>query len=70
MQLNIGSADRSTRIVIGLVLAALAAANILGLWAWLGVVLMAAGAVGYCLPYAFFGGSTCPLQSDAGGGKA
>ena len=70
MQLNIGSIDRITRIVIGLVLTALAAANILGPWAWLGVVLMATGAIGWCPPYAFFGWSTCTPQSDAGAGKA
>jgi hypothetical protein len=69
MQLNIGSTDRITRIAIGLILTALAFLHILGPWAWLGVVLLATGAVGWCPPYALFGWSTCKPQSDAEAGK-
>jgi len=70
MQLNIGSTDRITRITIGLILIALASAHILGPWAWLGVVVVSTGAIGWCPPYALFGWSTCKPQSDAGAGKA
>ncbi len=70
MQLNIGSAERITRIIVGLVLAALAYLNILGPWAWLGVVLIGTGAIGWCPPYAFFGWSTCAPKSDTGAGQA
>jgi hypothetical protein len=70
MQLNIGSTDRITRVVIGLVLTALASVNILGPWAWLGMVLIVTGAIGWCPPYAIFGWSTCSPQSDAAAGKA
>jgi hypothetical protein len=70
MKLNIGSTDRITRITIGLVLSALAWVQILGPWAWLGVVLMATGAIGWCPPYAFFGWSTCTPSNDAQAGKA
>ena len=69
MQLNIGSTDRITRIAIGLILTAWAFLHILGPWAWLGVVLLATGAVGWCPPYALFGWSTCKPQSDAEVGK-
>ncbi len=69
MQLNIGSTDRIIRIASGLVLTALAAVHILGIWAWFGVVLMATGAIGWCPLYAFFGWSTCAPHSDVEAGK-
>jgi len=38
MKINIGSMDRILRIIVGLALIALAAAGIIGVWGWIGVV--------------------------------
>ena len=31
-------------------------------WAWIGVVPLATGAIGWCPPYAIFGISTCAVK--------
>jgi O-antigen ligase len=62
MKTNVGGVDRTVRITAGLVLVALAAMGTLGAWAWLGVVPLATGIIGWCPPYAMFGWSTCPTK--------
>jgi hypothetical protein len=62
MKSNVGGIDRILRIVLGLVLIALAATNTVGWWGWLGIVPLATGALGWCPPYAIFGFSTCKLK--------
>jgi hypothetical protein len=42
----------------------LAATGVLGPWAWLGVILLATGLVGICMPYKLFGFSTCAIKTD------
>ena len=37
----------------------------LGTWAWLGVIVLGTGVVGICMPYTFFGFSTCAIKTDA-----
>lgn len=64
MTANVGGIDRIARIVLGLVLVGLAASGTVGWWGWLGVVLLATGALGWCPPYAIFGFSTCALKKD------
>lgn len=59
MKSNVGGIDRILRIAIGLILVGLAATGTLGVWAWIGVVPLATGALGWCPPYAMFGISTC-----------
>jgi len=59
VKLNVGGIDRILRIVIGLVLIALAATGTIGWWGWLGVVPLATGLVGWCPPYALLGLNTC-----------
>jgi hypothetical protein len=34
-------------------------------WAWIGVVPLATGAIGWCPPYAMFGFSTCAVKKSA-----
>ena len=63
MKLNIGSTDRIIRILAGLVLIGLAATGTVGWWGWLGVVLLATGAIGWCPPYAIFGINTCSMKT-------
>ena len=61
---NVGGIDRILRIAVGLVLVILAATGVLGPWAWLGVILLATGLVGICMPYKLFGFSTCAIKTD------
>jgi hypothetical protein len=57
MKLNVGGIDRVVRIAAGLGLVGWAAMG--GpVWAWIGVVPLATGAIGWCPPYAIFGFST------------
>lgn len=64
MKSNVGGIDRILRIAIGLILVGLAATGTLGVWAWIGVVPLATGALGWCPPYAMFGISTCKRPGD------
>jgi hypothetical protein len=59
MTQNVGTIDRMIRIVAGLTLVTLAATGVLGAWAWLGLILLATGVVGYCMPYQWLGLNTC-----------
>ena len=65
MTQNVGGIDRALRIVAGLALIILAATGMLGTWAWLGVIVLGTGLVGICMPYTFFGFSTCAIKTDA-----
>jgi len=57
MKLNVGGIDRILRIVVGLALVAWAATG--GpVWAWIGVVPLATGAIGFCPIYPVLGLST------------
>ena len=62
MKSNVGGIDRILRIVVGLVLIGLAATGTVGWWGWLGVVLLATGAIGWGPPYAIFGWNTCAMK--------
>ena len=59
MKTNVGTIDRSVRVLVGLVLIGLAATGTVGWWGWLGVVPLLTGAIGWCPPYAMFGIDTC-----------
>lgn len=62
MTKNVGGLDRVLRIVVGLVLIALAATGTVGLWGYIGVVPLLTGLVGWCPPYAIFGWNTCATK--------
>jgi len=64
MKPNIGGIDRVLRIVIGLVLLALAATGMVGWWGYLGLLPLATGLLRWCPPYALMGWSSCAMQSD------
>ena len=64
MTQNVGGIDRILRIVIGLALIVLAATGTIDLWGWLGVIVLATGVVGICMPYTLFGFSTCAIKTN------
>lgn len=63
MKANVGGIDKVLRIGGG---AALVAWAVLGgpAWAWIGVVPLATGLLGFCPAYSALGMSTCPLKKD------
>jgi hypothetical protein len=61
MKINVGGIDKILRIAVGLALIAWA---LVGgpVWAWVGVVPLATGAIGWCPAYNLFGMNTCPTR--------
>jgi len=66
MKFNVGGVDRALRIVVGLVLVALAATNVVGWWGWLGVIPLLTGAFRFCPLYGLIGANTCAARSGGG----
>ncbi len=62
MTANVGGIDRILRIVAGLVLIALAATGVVGVWGYLGVIVLATGVVRFCGAYTLLGITTCPMK--------
>ena len=60
MKSNVGGIDKIIRILAGVALIAWA---LMGgpVWAWIGVVPLATGLLGWCPAYTLFGMNTCPL---------
>ena len=59
---NVGGIDRVLRVVIGVVLVALAVMGTIGPWGWIGLVPLATAALGVCPLYTVLGFSTCPMK--------
>ena len=59
MKNNIGGVDRAIRIIAGIGIVSLAFVGPQYPWAYLGIIPLATGLVGWCPPYALFGFSTC-----------
>lgn len=62
MKSNVGGIDRVLRIVVGLVLIALAATDTVGVWGYLGVVPLLTGLMGWCGIYTVLGLNSCPIR--------
>jgi hypothetical protein len=62
MQTNVGTIDRTLRIIAGAALIALAATGRIGPWGYLGIVPLATGLFRFCPAYTLLGIRTCPLQ--------
>jgi Protein of unknown function (DUF2892) len=62
MKNNVGGIDRILRAALGLVLITLAATGTIGVWGWVGVVLVATAAISFCPLYPLLGINTCPLK--------
>ena len=59
MKQNVGSVDRVIRIIAGAIILSLAFVGPKTPWAYLGIVPLATGLMGWCPPYALFGFSSC-----------
>ncbi|MBN9423066.1 MAG: hypothetical protein BGO63_02855 [Candidatus Accumulibacter sp. 66-26] len=64
MKNNVGGIDKILRVVAGIVLIALAATNVIGVWGWIGVVPLLTGLVGWCPAYTLFGMNSCPMKKS------
>ena len=64
MKANVGGLDRILRIAVGIVLIALAAMGVVGVWGWIGVVPLLTGLIGWCPAYPLLGISTCPMKKQ------
>ena len=63
MKLNVGGIDRALRIIIGIVLIALAATNTVGRWGWLGIILLRTDLFRFCPLYRMLGICTCHISN-------
>jgi len=59
MKKNVGSTERFIRIMAGIVIISFAFVGPKSAWAYLGIVPLATGLMGWCPPYALFGFSSC-----------
>lgn len=67
MTKNVGTIDRTLRIVVGLALIAATLLGKLPLWGWIGVVPLVTGLIGWCPAYLPFGIKTCHTASCEAG---
>lgn len=65
MKFNVGGIDRILRIMVGLVLIALAATGVVGWWGYIGVMPLFTGIFRFCPAYGLMGVNTCPLKNQA-----
>lgn len=65
MKLNVGGVDRILRIVAGIVLIALAATGMIGMWGWIGVAPLLTGIFKFCPAYTIFGMNTCQTRKSS-----
>lgn len=62
MTVNMGSADRIIRAVVGIVLIALVFVGPQTVWGWIGVIPLATAVFGMCPAYSLLGIKTCKKQ--------
>lgn len=62
MTRNEGNVDRALRVIVGLVLIALALTGKFAPWGWVGVVPLVTGLLGTCPIYSIFGINTCGVK--------
>ena len=55
---NVGTIDKSLRIVVGIALIALALFGVIGWWGYIGIVPLATGLVNFCPAYKLIGMDT------------
>ena len=62
MSPNVGGIDKVLRIVIGIVLIALAATGSIGAWGYIEILPLLTGLFGRCGLYSLLGINTCPMN--------
>ena len=62
MPRNEGTIDRALRVIVGLVVLSLVFVGPQTPWAWLGLIPLVTGLVGYCPLYSVLGIRTCPIS--------
>ena len=65
MKANVGMLDRAVRVIVGIVLVALAAAGTIGHWGYIGIVPLVTGWLAYCPAYKLLGFTTCPMKGTS-----
>jgi len=63
MNPNVGTVDRTIRIVAGLALIALAVTGKIGWWGYIGIVPVLTAVFGFCPAYTLLGIRTCSAPS-------
>lgn len=66
MTRNVGTIDRTLRVILGLGLISLVFIGPQTNWGWLGLIPLATAAIGWCPPYALLGFSTCSARPGKG----
>ncbi len=62
MTVNEGSIDRALRVIVGLGILSLAFIGPQTPWAFIGIVPVLTGLVGWCPAYTLLGINTCPVK--------
>jgi len=62
MKKNVGAVERVIRIIAGIAILSLAFIGPKSPWAYLGIIPLATGLIGWCPPYALLGISTCKIS--------
>lgn len=62
MTVNVGTLDRTIRIVAGVALIALALMGTIGVWGYIGIVPLFTGLFRTCPAYSLLGINTCPMK--------
>ncbi len=60
---NIGLNDRIVRILVGLVLVFLTLVGVIGVWGWVGLILLVTGFMRFCPVYKMIGYRTTPKEN-------
>jgi len=63
MKANMGTIDRSVRIIVGLLLIGLTLGGVIGMWGWIGVLPLATGLFRFCPAYGLLGINSCKCKS-------
>ena len=56
---NMGGIDRIARFIIGALLVVLAITGTIGVWGWIGIILIVTAFINFCPIYRVFGIKTC-----------
>ena len=65
MKCNVGGIDRILRIAVGALLVALAITNVVGWWAWLGLIPLTTGLFRFCPAYPLLGITSCRTSAKS-----